>query len=76
MAFVPPVPAIESGLEEAEDGTTTPVPGIHRARKLLTKHFNGVEARYRKNLLRKFLLLELDNEDECVDPKRKERSTD
>ena len=75
MAFIPPVPAIESEWEEVEDGTFSPVPGIHRSRKMLASAPEGLEAKFRKEVLRKFLLLELSKEEQCIDNKNKKRSS-
>jgi hypothetical protein len=74
--FVPAIPATVSNLwEVTEDVGKSPVLSIHRARQsLVMRHEEGVEALFRKNKLRAFLLEEVNKDGYCKDVKNPQRS--
>jgi hypothetical protein len=69
--FIAAVPAAPDEFEEAEQDGKSPVIGIHRIRLSLRRKPPGnVEVKFRKNLLRRFLLEAIDNDKDCVDIKK------
>jgi hypothetical protein len=77
LSLLSPVAAEISPFEEPDDiEGKSPLPGIHRVRINLGKHGDSsVEVRFRKNLIRKFLLSELLKDKECFDIKNGGRPT-
>jgi hypothetical protein len=72
MAFQPALPAAINAWDEPEaDNDSSPVPGIHRIRSALLRSPIGVEAQFRKNLLRAFLLKVC--AEDCIDARNRRR---